>query len=593
MAAQLPKCAAITVQWDKYNYNTDMYDVKVTITTGMRDQNGDGIAEIATNHVLHDVRLEEDGWYGSIPYTTTFAIPKYYISGALTISVTARRRYRGAQDTRTITCTIKEDVIPVPASQAILMCAPDDRKIIVPPSDPNLYTIYWYDALRDGNLVHKGESYNRNFPEGLTMLYVSQVDKLDCATPSVRVSIAVYVLPVSVFNSLPKIKNSVELQPDPDPRMNIPRCTRGGTYYDLPDLPNLPLEPPLPAFLSIEFSSPRTLWRDDINYGSPGYPKRVCNSHLPDKPGGEQLYIADLEFTVDLKLIAPEGLSTKNVAQSTLDCRVENVMQTLVYRTRTCNSNIVDATDPNYGVYPDHLQSCSKSTLEPVNICPNTLVEIGPGEEDYPPFPTPPDPRLKSYYEYNWTTPQGLSSTTIRNPIVSSENMPVSKGSYYRYTCVVKTVTPFLRIDPNNPLPSFNNALDTTSTSETYCVYVYRCPDCGQQRPSQKEKTGGVLETQTTNEGLETADFGVFNKDIQLYPNPANTILTLEYRSTSSAETRVELINLLGQRLQTWLLTNESSRNELDISSIPTGLYICTLYNGTNRVDSKRIQIIH
>ncbi len=604
--AKLPKCVAVMVEWDKFNWNTDAYDVKVTVTGGSRDANKDGVPEAVVSHVLYDQRLKEDSWYGDKPYTAYFSIPGDYISGAVDILIIARRRGGGSwpeQSRRATACIIGEHIVPPPSTKAYVFCsAIQNYKIEINPTNSALYTIKWWSHPTDTlpkSFLLEGNEYIRNYPEGLTTMYVQQVDKTGCSNPSLRVPVVVYVLPLSLLNSIPKLSNTVELQPDPDPRMNIPKCTRVGTYYDLITAPPLlPTEPPLPSGVRLKFGEPTISWEDRTYYGSAGTPNRVCNSHLPNVQGGERLYKAKLTFKIAMHIDEVDALGGReNLAYAEAFCDVKDVMETRVYKSRDCLSNIADATNPVDGVYKDHLQACNKSAELVTDMCPGASAEIGPTDEDYPPFPTTPDPRLQPKYEYKWSPAQGLSSATVRNPVLTTNNMPVSAGQYQQYKCAVKTITPFIRMGTTVPSSLFG-VLDTTSTTETYCVYTYKCPDCGQQRlqPENDEEAVNSEEVELPNDSVVDkkqfdAKFAISN--LILYPNPVNDQLTIRYEGMLTTVGKVVLSNLLGQTIKSWQIGQNQSEHQVSIADIPSGSYIYTMYAENQQPVSKRLIINH
>lgn len=72
-----------------------------------------------------------------------------------------------------------------------------------------------------------------------------------------------------------------------------------------------------------------------------------------------------------------------------------------------------------------------------------------------------------------------------------------------------------------------------------------------------------------------------------LFPNPVQDILTINYQS--SGETlRLELMTMDGRTVY-WQIINQSGVNQTDIniSTLPKGMYLCRLINGKDILTSK------
>jgi len=72
---------------------------------------------------------------------------------------------------------------------------------------------------------------------------------------------------------------------------------------------------------------------------------------------------------------------------------------------------------------------------------------------------------------------------------------------------------------------------------------------------------------------------------ISIYPNPASTTVSLD--SGNVAVTKVEFINSLGQNTKT-ISTNFET---IDISDLPTGIYIMKICSDAGAINKKIIKI--
>lgn len=116
----------------------------------------------------------------------------------------------------------------------------------------------------------------------------------------------------------------------------------------------------------------------------------------------------------------------------------------------------------------------------------------------------------------------------------------------------------------------------------------------------------GSTEPQFTNEAsiqvsLGAAKYGVEELDkiekheivqsLSIYPNPFNPITTINYNLQSPGNVRVQISNTLGQKVHL-LVDSYHSKGmysvRFDASTLPTGLYYCTLSHGGN-IESKKL----
>lgn len=71
----------------------------------------------------------------------------------------------------------------------------------------------------------------------------------------------------------------------------------------------------------------------------------------------------------------------------------------------------------------------------------------------------------------------------------------------------------------------------------------------------------------------------------RMYPNPVTNILTIETTSQHRSSGTIEIISLDGRTLISLRSNFENSTNQVDVSSLAQGAYICRIRNG-NQVSS-------
>jgi hypothetical protein len=564
-ASTLPKCVPIKLSWNTYNGNTDAYKVKITYS-GTSDLNDDGLPETQLNYVVLDTILWEESWWGSKPYEVYFTVNGKFMKGACTATVQPTRRYQGDQGTGVSFnyIVVDNNILSPPLPFVKLICSRDKdigslEEIEANISDPANYDIVWWDALSGGNRLYTGRKYTTNIQEGLTIFYISKIDKKGCYLPSLRVPVAVFLIPNDIYNNVPGFDLNQEIQPEPDPRLNTPYCTKQGTYYDLPRVPPIPSVGGLPGFIEVKISSPNISWRDKNYYDTNLY--RVCNSNLPPEAGSSRVYFGKAVY--DFELILKDPSTGDFLASSKQSCSTAEKFKVTVSKSRTCSSNLVEATT----IYNTNSNDCGKTNSIPNNLCSNYDVVIGPSNAEYPPFPQSPNPALQPRYEYKWiNNTAGLSATNIRNPSVKWSQVPVNAGQYYLYKLEVTTVTPFIR----NNAPSPADLIGENRTTEIYCNYVFKCYDCGNSAKGIESDSAAKAEP-FNNYLIDSPSLSW-----KVYPNPVKqgTELNIELSDPSSAT--IELYNIMGQQMRI-LKTNGESLLGMDVQGLEKGTYIMIL----------------
>lgn len=82
-------------------------------------------------------------------------------------------------------------------------------------------------------------------------------------------------------------------------------------------------------------------------------------------------------------------------------------------------------------------------------------------------------------------------------------------------------------------------------------------------------------------------------KDINVYPNPANSVLNISYMTEGSEEINATIYDLSGRAINTWMIQSNSGTNleTIAIDDLKNGLYQIELRNNTNR-SILRFQVI-
>jgi hypothetical protein len=81
-----------------------------------------------------------------------------------------------------------------------------------------------------------------------------------------------------------------------------------------------------------------------------------------------------------------------------------------------------------------------------------------------------------------------------------------------------------------------------------------------------------------------------FERAVQLYPNPAQSVTNLVYNFDEVADLTMTMTNSMGQIVQQRNIDNAiSGVLELDLNNLAVGVYIIQLTDGTNYLSKKLV----
>jgi len=91
----------------------------------------------------------------------------------------------------------------------------------------------------------------------------------------------------------------------------------------------------------------------------------------------------------------------------------------------------------------------------------------------------------------------------------------------------------------------------------------------------------------TGEEDSNESEAAIDDKEIWnliLYPNPTNSIITLESNLVLEEEIQIEIYNALGQKVKEISINEDISTIEIDVSSLLDGIYNVRLQSGTYKI---------
>ncbi|WMX13755.1 T9SS type A sorting domain-containing protein [Aureispira sp. CCB-E] len=95
--------------------------------------------------------------------------------------------------------------------------------------------------------------------------------------------------------------------------------------------------------------------------------------------------------------------------------------------------------------------------------------------------------------------------------------------------------------------------------------------------------------TEEENKSEETANAKRW--DIILYPNPTNSIITLESNLVLEDEIQIEVYNALGQKVKAISINENTNTIDLNVSSLLDGIYNIRLQSGAYKITKSFVLI--
>lgn len=106
--------------------------------------------------------------------------------------------------------------------------------------------------------------------------------------------------------------------------------------------------------------------------------------------------------------------------------------------------------------------------------------------------------------------------------------------------------------------------------------YHYTQYNCWQSSTTYNVSTGGNCCIVPTTLGL---NHPLVKKDMQFYPNPAAGLLNVKF-TNKNYEHRVDLYNLLGEKVRSVSFAADAEKGKLSLEGISAGIYFATLTEG-------------
>ncbi len=247
---------------------------------------------------------------------------------------------------------------------------------------------------------------------------------------------------------------------------------------------------------------------------------------------------------------------------------------------------------------------CSAQATQTVTVY--SLPPINAGMDDSTCLSTNVNLMATGGVSYVWSPGNTLSDSTIANPVagptVTTTYTVVGTASGGCTNTDVVTIT----VLGNPSVPSIVKGNDTLyCTPATYAGYQWYfngLPISGATNPTYIYTQNGnyyvevfnVLGCNTVSTVTTITDVGIEelneNLAVNIYPNPASENITIDLYSVKPENYKLQLMNVSGQvvYVENLNLTASATKKQIDLSTLPQGIYLIQLSNNQN-VYSKRI----
>jgi uncharacterized repeat protein (TIGR03803 family) len=192
----------------------------------------------------------------------------------------------------------------------------------------------------------------------------------------------------------------------------------------------------------------------------------------------------------------------------------------------------------------------------------------------------------------------GANSGSYTIPVVSLSD----SGSYY---CMIgnscgtaNSATENLKVyaGPATPVITQSGSVLSSTAAAGYQWYLNGALLAGATSQSYTTVQNGNYTVAVSNSNLcstVSAPYMMLNTGIaekqdqgltELFPNPVSTMVNIIYGATSESTSNIAIMDMLGNIVLDTRITSGNTRNsaQLDVSSLPSGLYILKLSNGGN-----------
>jgi hypothetical protein len=194
--------------------------------------------------------------------------------------------------------------------------------------------------------------------------------------------------------------------------------------------------------------------------------------------------------------------------------------------------------------------------------------------------------------DIDWFRFNNLS--TAKNIRVTLTNLPADYDIYlYRSTNTTRVLASSVKTGTTSESMTLNNG-----TVGTYMVKVQGYNNAtNASSPYTLTIQIGSTTFRMNQDGTQQTISGSTEEslsNVNIYPNPANSMVNLEFNANQSGQAQIRFIDQMGRVAQTYYQTTTAGNNlmNLDINSVPAGVYFVQMISNEQTI-TKRLVISH
>ena len=149
-------------------------------------------------------------------------------------------------------------------------------------------------------------------------------------------------------------------------------------------------------------------------------------------------------------------------------------------------------------------------------------------------------------------------------------------------------VAPYTFVWPNGYNSTGNSSTTVLSVHDMGPVTITDANGCTGTFPVNKANKSLSSQNGSSTGVNENSDE---NKKISIYPNPANTNITIEYSFDDNADASISLINILGSKVLEQKIIGSNHKMNLDISNLPNGIYVYSIIKDGAIIEKQKLII--
>ncbi len=107
------------------------------------------------------------------------------------------------------------------------------------------------------------------------------------------------------------------------------------------------------------------------------------------------------------------------------------------------------------------------------------------------------------------------------------------------------------------------------------------------------DKTNNAWDTLTwIASSTASVDYTQQTAEVYAYPNPAGSIFNVDYK-VEDASVELQILSITGEVITTMVRSGSEGRFTVDLTNIPSGLYVYRLSSESGLISTNKVQVVH